>query len=588
MEKLAFDIESSVKNIMEIAGYDESSIELSTCIKREIIKLSSPDEFMVISNQDFDFDTTVELEEKRKESEPPLYVFCISKKEICYTNSTDIIKEIASKVEKNHGDVYVHFLFDSIEKRIGSSTSDQITKDSIQKKLKERSISLNKVNLSLSYGTIKKGNLHTQDSEKKEYKIQVLSRIGIKAKALETPKTMGHVFTASLYDLVMLYNDKESDLFSKNLRLGIKDELDVDSSINNTLKKNPTEFWYLNNGVTILIEKGNLFLDKPNSIILKDALDRKTEITVINGAQTLNAAANFFFSSVVEDKNKEEAKNKAFVMLKIISLSSESSDSEQADRISISLNRQKPIVIDDIAYTMDIISKINGLHDKVKNLPEEHSELDPFVFSIVRRGELSAVTQRTYNLKVLPRILYSILLDKPGTARSGAIKSILKVDVDNKKFEETGLFPELSEGNEEEDFKNYYQAVNFAMALFDEITEISKNLSLGEHETNESSIDKYGKYLIIYIIINVLNSRKEAKPEESIDYSKWTYKVEDVKKMITNESYCKLLEVLASDWDKLLDNDEQKWDSNAFKKNKEIINLLKEVYSKVENILDVK
>ena len=59
-----------------------------------------------------------------------------------------------------------------------------------------------------------------------------------------------------------------------------------------TLRENPEDFWYLNNGITIIIQNETAFDYSKKSRI---CLDYKSPgiISVINGAQTISTAAEF-------------------------------------------------------------------------------------------------------------------------------------------------------------------------------------------------------------------------------------------------------------------------------------------------------
>ena len=63
----------------------------------------------------------------------------------------------------------------------------------------------------------------------------------------------GYVFTATLKDIIDIYNRRGENLFQKNFRFSIDDGTSVVAKeIIETLSTAPEEFWFLNNGITIL------------------------------------------------------------------------------------------------------------------------------------------------------------------------------------------------------------------------------------------------------------------------------------------------------------------------------------------------
>ena len=107
---------------------------------------------------------------------------------------------------------------------------------------------------------------------------------------------------------------------------------------------------------------------------------------MINGAQTISTAAEFWYQDTgaadpqQDDILRQNAQKQAKVLLRIMCVSNGGEKcQEELDKISISLNRQKPIRSEDIAYTSPVILEINQLYyaDKV----------DDIHFRITKRGE---------------------------------------------------------------------------------------------------------------------------------------------------------------------------------------------------------
>ena len=142
----------------------------------------------------------------------------------------------------------------------------------------------------------------------------------------------GYIFTANLYNFVEIYNEIGDDLFRRNVRLGIKDNLGVDEEIKNTLKNEPETFWYKNNGITVLVENPLFKFDRANEIILNNPQSNELGFSVINGAQTITAATEFFFKENKDKEDKEKAK-RAKVLFRIIC-----APAKVASEISVALN----------------------------------------------------------------------------------------------------------------------------------------------------------------------------------------------------------------------------------------------------------
>ncbi|WP_081502374.1 AIPR family protein [Solibacillus isronensis] len=445
---------------------------------------------------------------------------------------------------------------------------------------------------------------------------------------------MGFVYSARLYDLFELYNSKGKKLFLKNIRLGIENLMGVDTAIMETLLTNPKEFWYLNNGVTMLVSEDTVTSNYNNYIeIIDPENEKKIGVTVINGAQTINSAAKFFIrrdfnnalKKYVEKNNKEilsefekkykereddfeRAINEAYVMLKVVEINSESKDVEKKiNSITVSLNRQKPVGPVDLAYTLPVISGINMFRNEVYELrgneKNDSMDLREFVFSIVRKGDASSINNYRYTLDILPRIMLAILDDEPGKAMSSGIKTLLQLNKAGDNFKNENLFPNSKDislfDNDEEQFSDYnilidkkifeqkYKFVNFAMKLYEQIGKQQLRYEFNQKSTGTSKkkFNLYNKYLFIYIIINsLLNSNSLKK-----DFTNWKYTSSDVEQMLNFSNYIALIDEISGEWQLALENKGVDkidiWQINSFKKDQYIRDVYKKVENKVRELL---
>ncbi|SDE12176.1 AIPR protein [Priestia aryabhattai B8W22] len=638
-------------------GLDESIVDFENGVSNKITEYkyecdnrdqtNDDPSVLLLSNEDLSLRYEENEFGKGSTIRPILFIFCYAAEGFSKENAKTVSDGIETIIKKDklidsgaNPIIKLFFISSNLETAISSEeflTKKHNVRDIVLKYVKSEISKYSKRDITATYDYLE------SEERVKNSPVRVLSRTRVtQSKVLGNPNTVGHVFSANLFDLVRLYNQKGKTLFNKNIRYGIADELDVDSVIKDTLAKKPEEFWYLNNGITLILEKNNLNLQNHERISLSDPEDKSNEIkiTVINGAQTLNSAAKFFYTQ----KHRNDSKDKAFVMLKVIEITTSEDEKEDVnnriDNITISLNRQKPIIADDIAFTLPIVEHINNLRKTVEgesqkdqefkqdNLsvnnkllqesvePDEIQEvlplgveetqdatsqkqeenLSPYVFSIVRRGDVSSIRNRRYTLKVLPRILCTIFLEKPGTARTGSNKSLIEIDPVNNhfSFHDGELFPTIQ--NEEQHFKNifkeHYKPVNFAMAIYDEVDKFSKDKecikSIEKSHSRAKHINKYGKYFIIYSVIKSLKGNHKT-------FEQWEFTASEGRSFLSKEKYKKIVEELTKSWESTiaeaeLENGSKReaspWDSNAFKKDQNILDTYENCKEEIKNILN--
>ena len=379
-----------------------------------------------------------------------------------------------------------------------------------------------------------------------------LEKLGVNtAGAGETLK--GYVFTGNLFDVVNLYNEIGDELFKRNLRLGIREQMGVDEAIRDTLENSPQYFWFRNNGITILIEEPNPILDRANELVLKQAREDGIAFSVINGAQTITAAADFYFGNG-DEKVIKKAKT-AEVIVRVIQIKSGASPDE-ANKISISLNRQKPIKDEDIAFTNDFIYKMN-----------EYLKSKEGAYTICRRSE-TGYSQSTIGLVEFARARMAYI-GKPGEARSQATSNLLKIN--NGKFTLSEVFVkdwyEKEFENLEPLYKKYYSPIEFAVKLS----------RLYDRKGKRKIEDKFietvvqnGKWYFIAFLIYVLNGNDQ-------DFTDFTYGLEN----FSTEDLQDLAEKFAQPYKKKMSAKLEEVNSNDFKKS-EWYNELKTGYEDSE------
>lgn len=293
----------------------------------------------------------------------------------------------------------------------------------------------------------------------KEYSISIESRLKSIRKVYEEVqdeakiKIIGDVYTASIYDLVQLYDGIGDELFEKNVRFGIKKDVnEVKKEIQKTLKKNPSEFWFLNNGITMLVKEETVDRSKNNKIVLNYKL--KNNISIINGAQTMTSCAEFFYSNEKEEII-EKAKKNAFVILRVIYITTDEQEVIKGieNNISVSLNRQRPIGAEDLAFMTSFVWKINA---------EYSIKEGGKYFKIVRQGEEAKGNK--YELTKLSKMIYASRLLSPGKAKNMYADDALKIEGD--KFSNEDLL-NVEMLKSDITYNNYFGWINLAFELFD-------------------------------------------------------------------------------------------------------------------------
>ena len=353
----------------------------------------------------------------------------------------------------------------------------------------------------------------------------------------------GYVFTANLFDLVSLYNTIGDQLFKKNVRLGIDDKLDVDKSIKETLTDKPETFWFRNNGITILVEDAEMKLDRVGEIVLKEAENAELKFSVINGAQTITAASEYYYS--LSDKERADKSSTAKVIVKIIHIREDDSESarKEAKNISISLNRQKPIKAEDIAFTNEFVEIMNDYLESSKS-----------EYTLVRRGE-DFSSNKTYSLINFAKARKACSGD-PGPARSNATATLLKINAETSQFHDKEIFRQewysATESEKEDCYKRFYAPVLFAMDLASSCQSIAKKTKLVGVEGN---VMKNGMWYFIAYVVFLLNDGNDS------DYSHFTYSCDKV----SPEALMLLFEDFADFYCKKLKATESDTISNAFK-----------------------
>ena len=295
----------------------------------------------------------------------------------------------------------------------------------------------------------------------------------------------GYVYIASLCDIVNLYNSIGDSLFDLNVRYKISDELDVEKEITKTLTDKPQEFWFNNNGITIISNADEFKCDRPSVIEFLNS----DCFSVINGAQTITTAAKWYNEN---EKDKDKIKD-AWVLLRVV-LVNDIAQSFAKD-VSVSLNRQKSISEVDIATTYEFVESINSTMNECEN--------DNICFELNKRGGTPSY-KYSYYIDDFAQLVEAYMIQKPGSARSSKGALISVKDINGKyEFSRKDIFRKIKFSS---DIVKYYTPVNYAYELVNSYKIVQRDLS------NKNSLGemfaKYGNMYCVSSVIYCINNKK--------------------------------------------------------------------------------
>ena len=359
---------------------------------------------------------------------------------------------------------------------------------------------------------------------------RVYNKINFEAED-EKESQVGYVATVDLIELIEIYNLVGDSLFANNVRYGISEQLGVNEAIRNTLTTEGKKFWYRNNGITILVKSSEFKLNCPNKIVFRE----QDDFSVINGAQTITVAANYYYETLAEiEKRKSYGDDddklqllsevidnirEARVLLRIICISDEdvSLSQKEGNEISVALNRQKPIKVEDIAYTLEYIVEFTRLLEQLEN--------DNNKFLLKKRGEQES-TRGVMDLVEFSRARLACV-GEPIKARNESASVFLKTRQNNDgilEFERKDVFKECATID---DFKKYYNGVKFAHDMSSSYGAAKKTVlkkrtkSMTDEDRKYNAIVNNAKWIFISHIMEALNESTE-------DYSAFDYSVDDL------------------------------------------------------------
>ncbi len=229
----------------------------------------------------------------------------------------------------------------------------------------------------------------------------------------------------------------KSGLFSYNLREHVA-QRNVDSGIENTIKKEKENFWFYNNGITIGCE----------DFILDGYVLKLYNFSIINGAQTTTKIGE---SKLIDNEYDFD------IVCKVVKANRSLNDeSDFIMKISEASNSQKPIKARDL--------KANAREQKI--LQAKCAENKNALAIEIKRGVKPKnyykveKWQRVTN-EYVGQLILSCLLQRPGSARSGKItiftsEKLYNLIYKNRRLDCDIIYDLVRIADKYEQFKNSY------------------------------------------------------------------------------------------------------------------------------------
>lgn len=329
----------------------------------------------------------------------------------------------------------------------------------------------------------------------------------------------GFLYVVPLAELVDIYDRVGDELFASNLRYGIEDKMSLESSMKSTLTEEPSMFWFYHNGITIVTEQEDIRTEESGRIILSESWkDTKLPFSVINGAQTISSVSRIFNSEDVGKEIISAARKNAKVLVRIIT----AKDDAVRRKITIALNRQKPIRPEDIAFQSTFVSKFNEFMNRRKDAKKDY-------LLIIKRGE-PVYDVNTIELPVFAKLIYSCFMNPTDARNKGPANLYFEksnYEELNEEYFRKEFTKATSDSSLEIAYEKYYQEVIWAYKLYR-----AYNDSLYDFvEENEKTILTNNRWSFISFVLMRLN--RFSGELRSIDYSNFCEKdtiVTDVKK----------------------------------------------------------
>jgi hypothetical protein len=153
-------------------------------------------------------------------------------------------------------------------------------------------------------------NLITSESRPPKIKLQ----IGLKDWGVIEKPFLAYYGRVHVNDILQWWSEHRNALFTQNLRLYYFNS-DVNDALSRTLANDPENFWYFNNGITVICDSlSKAAVGSPGRVL---GLFTCTGANIVNGAQTVGTIGN---SGGVLAATSDSEAEESWVQVRIISL----------------------------------------------------------------------------------------------------------------------------------------------------------------------------------------------------------------------------------------------------------------------------
>ena len=147
-----------------------------------------------------------------------------------------------------------------------------------------------------------------------------ISNEGVIRRFDPTKRIESWIFTVSGNDIGDMYSRVGRKLFARNIR-GYLEKTDPNESMQDTIKKEPYNFWYYNNGITMVCDEA------------KREMQGGEDVLIIDGAQVING------QQTTRTLSKEKSSKGTNVLIKVIKIPRNPNDDIEYDQLVNSIVR---------------------------------------------------------------------------------------------------------------------------------------------------------------------------------------------------------------------------------------------------------
>lgn len=386
-------------------------------------------------------------------------------------NNKNFIAQYDKFIQHKRNNGKIKFLFVSLCQGV-ESINEHIT-DFVTELISFELLDLNKLkqnHIEIAYKEIRTHNpIETPYIPKTDFDLNFEEK-----RSIKIPDNLPHesyIFLVKPVEIYRLFQNYGFSLFYKNIRNPLPKSF-FNAEISNTIKNNPLNFWYFNNGITAITESIRPFDPDNGKVTLKG-------IQVINGAQTVYSIFEAY--QFAKDLTRKSMDENALISLRVLKTGGKDFDLN----VTRYTNSQNPINDRDFHSNDDIQLKLQKLFYKDTNIWYE-----------TRRGEYR---KKIRGISVIPNETFAqtylaYFLQDPFNAKQNK-KNIFKSSI---TFPSAGLYEKIF--NEETDHIEMYLSYYVFLIVERKRMEI-KNKSLKLKNISQEDLTDEQKVLLSYSFV---------------------------------------------------------------------------------------